>query len=155
MKTDIEEAERHFREKKRELFDLQKRLDRVPNHSPLSQVYEPENLLFPSPGPTRHVVVAAAGRGRHVHGRHAPAVAAPGEDSDDAVYAPFIEEEPRRRAFRGLARGRPAHAGDRQPPSSSQGPARGRPANVGGHPAGATASRGRGRGRGIRKEKKD
>ena len=93
---------------------MQKRLERVPNGSPLSQAYPPESLNFEStlPGPARRVVVLANPPAGDADAAALPAAVEALSLADAPVSAP------RRGAYRGHARGggRPANQGQRQPP---------------------------------------
>ena len=122
MKIEVEDAERYYRNRRREITELQRRVERVPNESPLSQVYEPENMDFSPSGRNRVVVVvSAADNGQRETGDRPAVVEA--RDRDHAPsYAPLLPEEPEplptRRAFCGHVVRRPANMGNRPQPSS-------------------------------------
>ena len=120
-KKDLDLAEQHIREQKKEYYELQKRVERIPNRSPLSQAYEPEQLAFPSPGPSRFVVLSGAarggrpGRGRGIRARVDPAEVGARVPEVAPTYAPREEGRGRARgrAFRASGQAGPANVGRR------------------------------------------
>ena len=120
MKREIDEAERHYRQKRKQMLDLHRRLDQVPTRSPLSRIHKSDplklNISITAKSDSPRVVAAAADVGS------APPPAPSAADSvPEPVSVPSDPPTPdstgvrRRKAFRGSVTRRPANMGDRQP----------------------------------------
>ena len=135
MKREIDDAERFYKLKRKQMLELHKRLDQVPNRSPLSRIHNSDplnlNISITAKSDSPRVVSVAAEDGSAP--QPAPLAAASAPEPDSAPSDPPTPDSTgvrRRQAFRGSVARRPANMGDRQispptpPASSAPSPAR-------------------------------
>ena len=122
MKTDVEDAERQYREKRKQIMDLHRKLESVPTRSPLSRVYNSDplglnSLNFSQSGPSDNAAAESAPAAASRPSSPAPKAAAVASEPGCAHPDP-----PTCKAFRGSVARRPANRGDRQPPPPPSSP---------------------------------